>query len=77
MYIAGDAYGICDRCGFKFRLSELRKTWDNLMVCHKDYEPRHPLDFARPILERNNVRDARPEPADRFLTDNEITPASL
>ena len=76
-FVLGDHKACCDVCGFNFKGSQLRKRWDNMMVCSKDWEPRNPLDNARPILERNNVRDARPEPADRFLTDNEITPESL
>lgn len=43
----GDWNAICDRCGFKFKASELKKTWDNLYVCEDDWEPRHPMDFLR------------------------------
>ena len=31
--VRGDWNAICDRCGFKFKASELKKTWDNLYVC--------------------------------------------
>lgn len=37
----------CDSCGFVFKAIELRPRWDGLMVCKKDWEPRHPLDFYR------------------------------
>lgn len=37
----------CDSCGFVYYSSQLRKRWDGLMVCKKDYEPRHPSDFYR------------------------------
>src|SRR5205809_1003289 len=37
----------CDSCGLNFKSNELRKRWDGLMVCAKDYETRHPLDFLR------------------------------
>lgn len=38
---------ICDRCGGKFKAHQLTKTWDGLMVCSRDWEARHPQDFAR------------------------------
>lgn len=40
---------ICDRCGRKFKSSRLRATWDGLMVCERDWEPRHPQDFVRAV----------------------------
>ena len=46
-YRPGDHHAICDRCGFAYRASELKKTWDNLWVCAKDWEPRQPQDFVR------------------------------
>ena len=64
-YIPGDHWVICDRCGFAFRESETRLTWDNLVVCHKDWEPRHPQDFVRAepdtIAPQGNVRPEPPE----------------
>lgn len=38
---------ICDVCGFKYKHFELQPRWDGMMVCRKDWEPRHPLDFFR------------------------------
>jgi hypothetical protein len=38
---------ICDRCGGKFKAHQLSQTWNNLMVCARDWEPRHPQDFVR------------------------------
>lgn len=43
---------ICDICGFKFKASKLQKRWDGYMVCEKDNELRHPLDF---FTNRNDV----------------------
>ena len=53
--VIGDYNAICDRCGFKFKASKLRKTWDGLYVCSKDWEPRHPSDFARKYTEDTTV----------------------
>lgn len=67
MYIPGDRFGICDRCGFKFRMSQLRKEHTGLMVCAKDFDHRHPQEMVRPIAEKSHVIDSRPEKADRFI----------
>jgi hypothetical protein len=45
----GDWNAICDRCGMKFKASDLRKTWDDLYVCKDDWESRHPSDFQGDI----------------------------
>ena len=52
---------ICDVCGFRFKNWELRRRWDNLMVCEKDYETRHPVDFFRVRRTERNVPWSRPE----------------
>lgn len=36
---------LCDVCGFKMKSTEVRKRWDGFMVCSKDWETRHSLDF--------------------------------
>ena len=37
-----NAYGICDRCGFRYDLSELKKEWNNLKTCPECFESKHP-----------------------------------
>lgn len=37
----------CDVCGFTYKASQIRRRWDGLMVCEKDWEMRHPSDFLR------------------------------
>lgn len=76
-FILGDSNSLCDCCGFKFKHSQLRKRWDGAMVCSKDWEPRHPQDSIKIRGERNNIRDARPEPEYRFLAVGEITSDDL
>jgi hypothetical protein len=66
-YKSGDFWRICDVCGFKYRSSETRQRWDNLMVCLADWEPRHPQDFVRGVSDRQNVPDPRPELTDTFI----------
>jgi hypothetical protein len=76
-FILGDANAICDVCGFKHKLSQLRKRWDGAMVCRADWEPRHPQDFVKARPERNHVKDARPGAEPWFVEANEITPDQL
>lgn len=67
-YKAGQWNAICDRCGFKFKSSELKKDWQGLMVCEHDYELRNPQDFLRVRPEKISVDWARPESIDVFVT---------
>jgi uncharacterized protein YjbK len=70
----GDWNAICDRCGQKFKASELKRTWDNLYVCHKDFELRHPQDFLRSRRDNQAVAWTRPEGTDRLVTVNPLDP---
>ena len=38
----GSSNGICDICGFKFKREDLRKRWDDAVVCRKHWETKHP-----------------------------------
>lgn len=69
-YRRGGTLGICDECGFKYRMSELRKRWDGMMVCKDDWEPRHPQEFVRGKADRIKYPGPiRPEAADTFTFD--------
>jgi hypothetical protein len=67
MYIAGDFWRICDRCGFKTRASATRKQWDGQIVCLADFEERHPQDFVKGRKDIQNVPDPRPEAIDSII----------
>ena len=45
----------CAVCGFVFNSNELKKRWDGVMVCDKDWEPRNVLDFFRVREEKLSV----------------------
>ena len=68
---------ICDRCGFKYWNTELRREWTGLMVCRDDFETRHPQDFVRGVADRQVVPVSRPEPADVFLAVGDVTADDL
>lgn len=63
-YVKGDWKAVCDSCGQRYLASELRKRWDGLMVCSKDYEPRHPQDFVKGRAEEQSVPWSRSESTD-------------
>lgn len=73
----GDWNALCDRCGFKYKASELRKTWDGLYVCKKDWEPRNQQDFVRAIEDNSRPSFVRSESTDVFLGVNDVTADSL
>jgi len=66
-YNAGRWLAICDRCGFKFKSDELKKDWQGLMVCSKDFELRHPQDLIKIRADHSAVPWSRPEGEDVFL----------
>lgn len=74
---SGDSRAVCDECGGVFYRSEMRERWDRAIVCKNDWEPRQPQDFVRAKKDKIMVKGSRPEPADRFLTTNEIQPEDL
>ena len=37
-----NAFGISDRSGFRYRLKDMRKEWNGLLVGKDEYEEKHP-----------------------------------
>lgn len=74
-YKPGGTWGIDDRTGFKVRLRDLRKEWTGYRV--DDPDRRNPQEFVRGRAERISVPDPRPEPADTFVSTNEVTAEDL
>jgi hypothetical protein len=66
-YLKGDFWRICEMCGFQYRASQTTKRWDGLIVCSEDFETRHPQDFVRGRLDRQNVPNPRPEGVPVFI----------
>lgn len=58
-YVAGTHNAICDICGFEYKRKDMLKTWDNLLVCKTDYDPKHPQLTIRNRPERISVTDTR------------------
>lgn len=66
-YQRGEWKAVCDICGREYKASELRKRWDNFMVCQNDWEPRQPQDFVRGVADYQAPPYTRPETSDVFL----------
>jgi hypothetical protein len=69
----------CDRCGFKYKLLELRKEWTGLKVCDSCFEPKHPqLGPFNHIADPEAIYDPRVDTDQEanggnvFSTDNPI-----
>lgn len=67
-YVSGDWNALCQRCGFKYKASQLKKEWTGLHVCSHCWEPRQPLDLIRVREDKETVSWASPEPTDIFVT---------
>lgn len=69
-YKGGDWNSECDVCGQKYKYSKLRRRWDGVLVCPKDWEPRHPQDFVKGVKDNQSVPETRAEPPDSFVPIN-------
>lgn len=57
---------ICDVCGFEFPSDKVKKRWDGLIVCEKDFEHDHPQKHIRIRSDEQAPPFVRPQPADVF-----------
>lgn len=56
------AVGMCDRCGFKYRLHDLREEWTGLLVCRTCFDLKHPLLDPYPLAgESIAIKNPRPD----------------
>ena len=71
-------FGICDTCGFRYKLNQLKKNSYGMMQCPTDFDGQfdlknHPQNRSPRIDERFFIKDARPENNDdrNILWNNE------
>ena len=56
------SYGISDRSGFRYRLRDMRREWNGLLVGPDEYEPKHPqLNPPRNVVDPEALRNPRPD----------------
>jgi len=65
-YASGNkTWGISDRSGFRYRLCEMKKEWNGLLVGPDEYEPKHPqLEAPNVVADPQAVRNPRPDQAE-------------
>ena len=76
-YRSGTYNGICDRCGSKFKFSDLKLEWDGLYVCTANgcWEPRQPQDYVKGVRDDMAVPVSRPDQPNVFLDTIYVTPS--
>ena len=76
-----NSYGICDISGFRYKLREMRKTWDGLLVGPDQWDAKHPQLQPKPTaIDPQAVKDPRPDIADdnsRFLVYTNVGDGKL
>jgi hypothetical protein len=56
------AIAICDRCGFRYKNTQLRKEWTGFRVCSECYEPKEPqLEPLPHVSDAQALRNPRPQ----------------
>lgn len=62
-YTAGKyAKAICDRCGDKYYLKDLKKEWTGLKVCDICWDPKTKQEFPdRTPIDPESLHDPRPD----------------
>jgi len=62
-YASGNkAWGISDRSGFRYRLRDMKKEWNGLLVGPDEYEPKHPqLETPNVSADPQALRNPRPD----------------
>jgi len=56
------AYGLSDRSGFRYRLRDMKKEWNGLVVGPDEFEQKHPqLEAPRVSPDPQALRNPRPD----------------
>ena len=59
------SYGICDITGFRYKLKDMRMTWDGLLVGPDQCDAKHPQLMPKPnTQDPQAIRNARPDVVD-------------
>jgi hypothetical protein len=59
-----NAYGICDISDFRYRLRDMKKTWDGFLVGPDQWSPKEPQLMRKPTpVDPQALKDPRPDQA--------------
>ena len=76
-----NSYGICDITGFRYKLRDMRETWDGLLVGPDQWDAKHPQLQPKPsAVDPQAVKDPRPDTADdnsKFLVYTNVVDGKL
>ena len=76
-----NAYGICDITGFRYKLKDMKKTWDGLLVGPDQWDAKHRQLMPKPaVVDAQAIKDARVEAKDdntKFLVYTNIGDGKL
>ena len=72
MYLPGAALAICDRCGFEYKLRDLKKEWTSLMVCGSCFDPA-PAQLRAPDVRAEGIPLPNARPDSQIETPNTTT----
>ena len=57
-----NAYGICDISGFRYKLKDMKRTWNGLLVGPDMFDSKHPqLEPRTNKVDPQAVREPRPD----------------
>ncbi len=64
-----NSYGISDRCGQRYKLRNMKREWNNLLVGRDEWEAKHPqLEPRRVEADPEALKDARPDRTEKEVT---------
>lgn len=77
-YVKGAHNFICDICGFQWKSTFKKITWDGFVVCPFDYDFKHPnLEIPKhPSHEGMAKPDSTGDDGDEYRTLNDVTASS-
>lgn len=70
----GDWNVVCDVSGRKMKASQSRLRWDNARVHPDHWEPRHPQDYVKGVMDDQSVPFSRPENDLSVSSQGEVDP---
>jgi hypothetical protein len=75
-FVSGDHNAICDLSGQKYKRSDMRLTWDNLLVGKDKWSPKQPQLVIHPKQDSPAVTNqTRTEAADPAMIDASFDPS--
>ena len=64
------AYGICDISGFRYKLKDMKRTWDGLLVGPDQWNEKHPqLEPRKHTVDPEALFNPRPDQAEDGIRD--------